>query len=81
MARKARRRLGGVGVSDDLRGGGKVAATITDLGAYRQWRRDADALRQALDHLDALGLCACWVAPRRCPRRPAAFVATGTGAP
>jgi hypothetical protein len=27
-------------------------------------RRTARGLAQALDHLDELGLCACWTAPR-----------------
>lgn len=27
--------------------------------------RGARGLAAALDHLDAMGLCACWVAPRR----------------
>jgi len=28
-------------------------------------------LADALDHLDELGLCVCWVGPRRHPRREA----------
>jgi len=27
------------------------------------------SLAAALDHLDSAGVCACWVARRRCPRR------------
>jgi hypothetical protein len=82
MAGKARRGPGGRNpVSDESRGG-VVPANVTDLGAYRQWRRDAGALRQALDHLDAAGLCACWILPRPHPGRVSGgFAATGTGAP
>jgi hypothetical protein len=75
MARKAERRPAQGGVPDESRGG-VVPANVTDLAAWRQWRRDAGALRQALDHLDALGLCACWVMPRQ--HRPV-LAATGTG--
>jgi hypothetical protein len=36
-------------------------AAVTDLTAYRQRR----AWAAALDHLDRLGLCACWVTGRQ----------------
>lgn len=33
--------------------------------------RERVALRRALDYLDSVGLCSCFVMPRRCPLRRA----------
>jgi hypothetical protein len=74
VGRKARRAPGARGpVSDDLRGGGRVAATITDLGAAREHRAWANAVGwlhglglpaaapcEAAGYLSARGLDADW---------------------
>ena len=79
MSRETERRPGKGGVHDDDHGGGYVSASVTERwvgttlysvtpAAARDSRR---GLAAALDHLDELSLCACWVAPRRHPRRAA----------
>ena len=77
MAYTAERRSGGSGVRDDALGGGigiritgcpcgcqAMPPYVDDLDCQRH-RRLTRGLAEALDHLDALGLCVCWVAPRR----------------
>jgi hypothetical protein len=55
-------------------------AKVIDLSAYRQRRDDQRSLWLALDHLDAAGLCSCWVGGRQ-HRGRQVIAPTGTGGP